>query len=354
MHHLVAQILQLKREGKSIAAAVAHLESQGVERSVLRQCLEEIAISEYQLDRRPTVHHKQPVVTAIVAVFVLAVLATPFAGSFFHNDEYALVTPSAREIVSTPEVLGSAVDELPDVVAETATAAATTASHSSALAALTSPKTAQATYKLAVFGDSMVDTMGEHLDYLSAALKTIYPETEFDLYNYGVGSENISMGLQRFDAALNYKTRNFPPLTELKPDIIIIVSFAYNPFTPHDRNLHWLQYAALIDKAQATGAKVYLLAEIAPLKAGFGVGPNGVNWPESVAGEQSNHIKDQLANVVGLSAQKAVPLINAAAASDGGTGWGTKMYVNASDGIHPSAEGQALMAKLIAQQLELQ
>ena len=42
-------------------------------------------------------------------------------------------------------------------------------------------------YSIAIFGDSMVDTMGEKLEYLQETLGKKYPQTKFDLYNYGVG-----------------------------------------------------------------------------------------------------------------------------------------------------------------------
>src|SRR5690349_10068088 len=130
-------------------------------------------------------------------------------------------------------------------------------------------------YSIAIYGDSMVDTMGEQLEYLQAALKKQYPGKTFYYYNYGIGSQNVEEGLNRFDKAFDYKTRHFVPLSSLHPDIIIIGSFSYNPFYPYDKDRHWNTLTQLVQKAKATGADVYMLAEIAPLKTGFGKGPNG-------------------------------------------------------------------------------
>ena len=212
------------------------------------------------------------------------------------------------------------------------------------------PKTA---FVIAVYGDSFVDTMGENLEYLQGSLKRRYPSYTFTFYNYGIGSQNAQQGVERFDSAFNYKTRHYPPITELHPDIIIMGSFAYNPFSPYDRNKHWNTLTLLVQKAQATGASVYMLAEIAPLKQGFGKGPGGVNWPDSQANLWSQHIAEQLQNAVYLAKDHLhVPLIDAYDASTTDGTFGNPKYVNKNDGIHPSELGHQFMADLIARSLK--
>jgi ABC-type proline/glycine betaine transport system ATPase subunit len=46
-------------------------------------------------------------------------------------------------------------------------------------------------FTIAILGDSMVDTMGTDLPYLRQALEKHFPNTEFNLLNYGIGAENI-------------------------------------------------------------------------------------------------------------------------------------------------------------------
>lgn len=50
-----------------------------------------------------------------------------------------------------------------------------------------SPKPSKSTYTIAIIGDSMADTMGESMEYLQESLKARYPQTNFNLYNYGIG-----------------------------------------------------------------------------------------------------------------------------------------------------------------------
>ena len=150
----------------------------------------------------------------------------------------------------------------------------------------------KASYTIAIFGDSMVDTMGEKLEILQKILDSKYPRTKFNLYNYGIGGQNIEQGLARFESSFENRERQYPPIPALVPDVLIIGSFAYNPFSTHDRNKHYSLLKDLITKAKNVSSNVYLLAEIAPLKIGFGKGKNGVNMPEDVAFEQASHIVD--------------------------------------------------------------
>lgn len=208
--------------------------------------------------------------------------------------------------------------------------------------------------KLAVFGDSMVDTMGERLEYLEKSLKTRFPQLQFELYNYGMGSQNAEEGFQRLKKPFTYQTRSYPSLSDLHPDILIIGSFAYNPFFPYDRDRHWLALTKIIEEAEKISSNVYILAEIAPQKSSFGRGPNGVNWEADTSYEHATHIVEQLENAVGLSKTLRVSLINVFQQSQiNSQKEGRKEYINSDDGIHPSVRGHELMANMIASNIEL-
>lgn len=209
-------------------------------------------------------------------------------------------------------------------------------------------------YTIAAFGDSMVDTMGENLEYLQTALHQKYPKTTFHLYNYGIGGQNVTQGLERFDQAFFNRDRHFPPLSQLQSDVIIVGSFAYNPFAPHDRNRHYLELINLVEKAQAAGKKVYILSEIAPLQTGFGNGPNGVNWPEETSHTHALHILEQLEDARNVSQKLHVPLIDATTPSQTQGKFGNPSFVSTNDGIHPSVTGHAFTARIIAKTLNLQ
>lgn len=217
-------------------------------------------------------------------------------------------------------------------------------------------KLSKSYYTIAVIGDSMVDTMGERMEYLEGALKKKYPETTFFLYNYGIGSENAEMGLDRFNKDFKYKDRNFPAISKIQADIIIVGSFAYNPFSPHDRDKHWLTLTKLVQEAlKKKDANVYMIAEAAPLRRNFGKGPGGPNWDSNTSFTHSGHIIEQLENVIALGRNLNVPVIDVFHKSIGNESLkeGKREFVDTYDGIHPGVKGQEFMAEEIANALIL-
>ena len=216
------------------------------------------------------------------------------------------------------------------------------------------PKPSQKEYTIAVYGDSMEDTIGSGLEYLDHELTTRYPETTFHFYNYGMGSNNVRDGLERFHRPFHYQDRDYRKIADIKPDIIVMGSFAYNVLTPHDRDSHWLGLTHLVQEAQKITPHVYILAEIAPKRRGFGFGPNGINWEPATAYEHTGKIIEQLENAVGLSQPLHVPLIDAYTPSlQEEKKEGRPELINSSDGIHPSVEGHEFIAKIIADTIEL-
>lgn len=210
----------------------------------------------------------------------------------------------------------------------------------------------KSSYSIAIFGDSMVDTMGENLEILQETLLKKYPKTKFDLYNYGIGGQNVEQGLARFESAFVNRERNFPSIPALSPDILIIGSFAYNPFPIHDRNKHYSILRELVEKAKNVSSNVYILAEIAPLKVGFGKGKNGVNMPENAAYEHVLRIIEQLDDAVNLSNEMNIPLINVYYESRNEGSFGDPYYVNIDDGIHPSVAGHYFTAESIVESVK--
>ncbi|MDO8610048.1 MAG: SGNH/GDSL hydrolase family protein [bacterium] len=204
------------------------------------------------------------------------------------------------------------------------------------------------TYTIAIYGDSMVDTMGENLEYVHTSLKQLYPYVNFKLYNYGKGSENVEMSLQRIYDKLDYKDRHYPPITDLKPDLIIIGSFAYNPFSPFDKDRYWVAMTKLVEDFEKITPQVYMMAEINPLRKTFGKGPNGVNWDEQTAFNHSGNILKLMENTISLSGNLHIPLIDVFNRSINIQG-----LTDPNDGIHPSVKGMQFTANIIANTLNL-
>lgn len=213
------------------------------------------------------------------------------------------------------------------------------------------PKTGSLT--IAFLGDSMVDTMGPGMPYIEKELKKDYPGFQFTLLNYGAGGTNIEYGIQRLSNDYQYLGKTIPALVKTNPDIVVVESFAYNPWSGDQSDLdrHWLDMAKIADilKSQ-TKSKIMFLATIAPNKSNFGAGPNGVNWDKNTSYQHAQTIEKYLDNTIRFASSQGYQFVDAYHPSQSNND-GIREYINASDGIHPSVSGCQLIARLISQKL---
>lgn len=217
------------------------------------------------------------------------------------------------------------------------------------------PKT-PAVLKIAIVGDSMVQTMGD-FSYLKEQLdKKLSPQI-VELYNYGVGSANIDSAIERLQTGINEENRTLPSLTDLKPHIVILESFGYNPFNEEldpGRKHHYQSLEKTYDYIlQNSQAKVYLMVTIAPNSQLFGLGPRGIDWPDQERKIQSQKIKAYLINALELGLLKHYRLIDCFTPSLETDGQGKADLISADDGIHPSVKGQKFISDEIVKNLAL-
>lgn len=202
------------------------------------------------------------------------------------------------------------------------------------------PRVIEKTYRLAVLGDSMIQTMGAGLPDLASTLKKYYPNINFKLLNYGIGATDIESGLNRL-----------PDLLAQNPDIIVIESFAYNHWnnTQSDLNRQWLTLAKMIDAIKSQSqAKIILTAAIAPDQNTLCDGIEGINLLPQHKREKAQTIKAYLQNLVNFANSQGYPLADAYHSSLNRDGNGRAIYVNSNDHLHPSAAGRALLSEKIA------
>jgi len=206
---------------------------------------------------------------------------------------------------------------------------------------------------IAFLGDSMVDTMGEGLPYIEKELKKDYPGFQFNLLNYGAGGTNIEYGIQRITQDYEYLGKKIPALVKTNPDIVVVESFAYNPWGADQSDLdrHWLAMAKIVDLLKSqTNAKILFLATIAPNKANFGVGPGGVNWDKDISYLHAAKIEKYIDNTIKFAKSQGYAYIDAYTPSIV-SGDGNLTYINPGDHIHPSVLGCQFIARLIALKL---
>lgn len=225
----------------------------------------------------------------------------------------------------TPEVLGASVEE-PEPTPRT---------------------TRKSFYTIAVLGDSMVDTLGPGVPHLADALKKIYPRTQFTIYNYGVGGTNIDYGLQRITSDYLYLDSPVPALVSRMPDVVVVESFGYNPYSFDEGALdkHWLVLAKIVDtlKGRIPNVKIVIAVTVAPDSSTFGDGAAGLAYTSQDKQKKTTVIKEYLESTVRFALSQNLPLADAFHPSL----IAPAKYINGGDHIHPSEEGKQLFAQKV-------
>lgn len=209
--------------------------------------------------------------------------------------------------------------------------------------------------KIALLGDSMIDTLGEHAPEIKTSIQKYYPNLGINIMNYGVGATNIDYGIQRITNSYEYLGKSIPSLASQQPDIVIIESFGYNPY-PFDNgaiDTHWLALARCVDtiKQSIPHARIVISATIAPNADTFGDGAPGISFTKEEKQKRVNIIKQYLESTVRFAKSQNLPLANAYHPSLQSDGNGNLLYINKNDNIHPSENGRQLFADILAKTL---
>jgi len=213
-------------------------------------------------------------------------------------------------------------------------------------------KTKKSSYMIALLGDSMTDTLGPEAPHLKTALKNIYPATAFTIKNYGVGGTNIEYGIERITNAYSYLGQSIPSLVSANPDLVVLESFAYNPFSDADGGItrHWLNLGKAVTtlKNNLPQVKIVIAATIAPNASVFGDGAAGLSFDPIAKWQKVDIIKKYLDNTVKFAQGENLPLANAYTPSLMRDGNGNLTYINGGDHIHYSDAGRAFFSSIIA------
>lgn len=202
---------------------------------------------------------------------------------------------------------------------------------------------------VAVLGDSMVDTLQKDLPQLKVLLTQAFPNFKFNLLNYGVGATNIEDGYNRLTNAYDYLGTHHPALVTTSPDIVVIESFAYNPWSnsASDLDRQWHTLTKILDtlKANLPKTKIVLAATIAPNSDIFGDGV--LNWNPTDKRNKAATIRSYLQNIINFASSAKLPLADAYHASLDSNNEGDPHFINASDHLHPSGDGGYLFSQKI-------
>ena len=238
-------------------------------------------------------------------------------------------TPVVVPLPSKPEVsFGQIVSALPTPTPAPRVLGVETTATPTPTPTPTAPLARNKSYTIAFLGDSMIDTMGPGLPAVKSLLGN-----NFTLLNYGVGATNIEYGITRITSDYNYLGNQIPALSTTHPDVVVLESFAYNPFPDADGgvNRHWLDLAKAVDtlRQNIPGVKIVIAATIAPRPS------------EAMSEDHVRVIRSYLESTIAFAKSLGIPLANA---YDGSVA----SYTNSGDHIHYSDAGRIFFAQKLA------
>jgi hypothetical protein len=206
-------------------------------------------------------------------------------------------------------------------------------------------------YAVALLGDSMIDTLGPDAPHLKNKLTALFPGTSFTILNYGVGATNIDYGIERLTTAYTYLGKEIPSLLSQSPDVVVVESFGYNPYSFDTGAIdkHWLALATIVNtlKTRIPGVKIIIAATIAPNSKTFGDGAAGLSFSATDKWQRTQTIKQYLDSTVKFAKSQGLPLADAYHASLDKNGDGILTYINGGDHIHYSDAGKSLFAQKV-------
>ncbi len=212
-------------------------------------------------------------------------------------------------------------------------------------------KPAQISKTIVLVGDSMTEYLG-NFELLNLALKKHYPNTTFQLLNYGFGSTNILSVPDRLTKLSDYNKRLLQPINDIPFDLILIESTGNNPLSQYSleegtkkQNQTLDQIVSIIIQKHPKSSIVFV-ATIAPNKDWYGYGALTLSpqQREQWVNERIAYIKNHMA----YAKLHNIPLINIFDKSLDSTGQGNIDYLNSNDHIHPSPTGIEFISKEIA------
>lgn len=197
-------------------------------------------------------------------------------------------------------------------------------------------------------GDSMTAYLG-NFDEFKGYLKQYYPNTTFNILNYGFSSTNILSVQERLEKDSSYLGRDYQAINEIPFNKIFIESFGNNPLSEHplEEGLK-LQTQALDNIIKSITKKhpkssIVFIATVAPNKDRYGEGVVNLTTEErrKWAAEREAYIK----NHIKYAKSHKIPLINIYEKSN-------VDHINTNDFIHPSPTGIYFISEQIAKFLK--
>jgi len=209
--------------------------------------------------------------------------------------------------------------------------------------------------KIAALGDSMTESYGETFSEFLEILKGSYHDKEFSFFNYGVGGTRAGYGLWRLTHEYEFKSKKWPSLVSIAPDIVLLESFAYNNasdgiYGDGLKHLGEMHEEIVRTLRKQTNAHIIFVVAIAPDLDHFLEGnSNFIYTPKSIlrgmAEDRARYLEEGLC----IAERLKLPVANVYQACIDKESQGILRATFIGDGIHPGPAGNRLTAEVVAE-----
>ncbi|MBI2329783.1 SGNH/GDSL hydrolase family protein [Candidatus Daviesbacteria bacterium] len=202
------------------------------------------------------------------------------------------------------------------------------------------------TQTLIFVGDSMTANLG-NFDELKGYLKEYYPNTTFQLLNYGFGATSILTVPDRLEKESNYLGKTYQPINDIPFNKIFIESFGNNPLSDHPLEEGLKLQNQALDKIITSIIKkhpkssIVFIATVAPNRDRYAEGI--VNLTTEVRRKWADERIAYIRNHIKYAKSHNIPLINIYEKSIGNAD-----YISTNDFIHPSPTGIYFISEQLA------
>lgn len=211
-------------------------------------------------------------------------------------------------------------------------------------------------YDIYLIGDSMTHAFGPRGGIFNQLLSNEYTGTFFEISNYAKGGQNILL----LPAFLNEPVQAasdllLVPVLQGEPDLIIIESFGYNPLSQFGIAGGLKKQEEVLTEVMTTltnrfpNTVIMFLTAIAPDKKTYGQKASKSSADARWA--QAEERIEYITNHRDYAKEHNILLIDTYQESLDALGDGDTKYINPDDNIHPSAEGLALMGRVMAKRI---
>jgi len=212
-------------------------------------------------------------------------------------------------------------------------------------------------YNIYLIGDSMTHAFGSRGGVFSELINKNKSDTFFEVSNYAQANQSILLLPDRLKESVETEPGlTFKPILEGEPHLIIIESFGYNPLSQFGKEEGLKKQEEVLDNVMEIlinkfpNTVIMFMVAVAPDKTTYAMGINPASADERWA--QAEERIEYLTNHIKYAREHNIPLINSYEESLDELGDGDTTYINPDDNIHPSAEGLAMMGRVMVRQIQ--